>query len=268
MVELTLDKHPSQSITNSYLYRLDARAKIILVLVAMIFGFLSHSFIFQSIIIVACFVSLIASGQNFSSIKRALSVIIVIVPLTFIYHLLFSGNTSGERLTVFGIELSKESLVLASFYTVRLIQFITLTLFLLSTSSPVDLTEGVVKFLRPLQRLGVPINDFGLILYISLRFIPIMHEEFQTIRNAQMLRGVIFTGSLFHRIGMTSHLLLPVLMTAVDRADALADALYARGYRSDKPRTLYTYSRFGKQESALTIAGVVGITVFYMVILL
>jgi len=46
----------------------------------------------------------------------------------------------------------------------------------------------------------VPVNDIAMIVFIALRFIPILYDEFAAIRNAQIMRGVDFTGSFVSRV--------------------------------------------------------------------
>ena len=94
----------------------------------------------------------------------------------------------------------------------------------------------------------MPVDDLGLILFIALRFIPILYQEFTAIKQAQMIRGVSFTGSLVDRIRKTTSILIPVFVAAINRADDLALAMEARGYRSGCPRTFYTRAMFGKRE--------------------
>ena len=68
------------------------------------------------------------------------------------------------------------------------------------TNSPSELGDAMTRMLGPLQKIRVPVYDLALILFIALRFIPILYEEFTAIKNAQIIRGVNFAGSLVSRI--------------------------------------------------------------------
>lgn len=104
---------------------------------------------------------------------------------------------------------------------------ITLTL----TTSPVALAEGIVLLLRPLRRLRMPVEEFGLMTLISLRFVPVLVQETEQLVKAQISRGADFTtGSLAARVRRLGTLLVPLVQGALRRAEGLSSALEARGY--------------------------------------
>lgn len=104
---------------------------------------------------------------------------------------------------------------------------ITLTL----TTTPVALAEGVVLLLRPLRRLRMPVEEFGLMTLVSLRFVPVLVQEAEQLIKAQISRGADFTtGSLATRVRRLGTLLVPLVQGALRRAEGLSSALEARGY--------------------------------------
>ena len=73
---------------------------------------------------------------------------------------------------------------------------------------------------------------------ISLRFIPTLMQETEKISKAQASRGVDFkTGPLKDRIQAVVPLLVPLFVSAFKRAEELAMAMEARGYRGGEGRT-------------------------------
>ena len=73
---------------------------------------------------------------------------------------------------------------------------------------------------------------------ISLRFIPTLIQETDKISKAQSSRGVDFrTGPLKERIKAIIPLLIPLFVSAFKRAEELAMAMEARGYRGGEGRT-------------------------------
>lgn len=104
---------------------------------------------------------------------------------------------------------------------------LTLTL----TTTPVALAEGIVLLLRPLRRLRIPAEEFGLMTLVSLRFIPVLIQETEQLIKAQISRGADFTsGSLATRVRRLGTLLVPLVQGALRRAEGLSSALEARGY--------------------------------------
>ena len=60
------------------------------------------------------------------------------------------------------------------------------------TTTPIELTDGIERLLRPLKRIKVPVHDIAMIMSIALRFIPILLEETDKIMKAQTARGADF----------------------------------------------------------------------------
>jgi energy-coupling factor transport system permease protein len=80
---------------------------------------------------------------------------------------------------------------------------------------------------------------------IALRFIPILTDETSRIMNAQKARGADFeTGGLLKRIKAVLPILIPLIISAVRRADELGDAMDARCYSGSTNRTKYKKLNF------------------------
>jgi len=95
----------------------------------------------------------------------------------------------------------------------------------------VALAEAIVLLLRPLRRLRLPIDEFGLLTLVALRFIPVLAQEAEQLLKAQLSRGADFSkGSLPARLRAASTLLVPLLQGAMRRAEQLGAALESRGY--------------------------------------
>ncbi len=78
-----------------------------------------------------------------------------------------------------------------------------------------------------------------MITMISLRFIPLLLEEAINLKKAQMSRGASFEGNLIKRVKKTLPLLVPLFVSSFRKADELALALEARGFRSGQRRSSY-----------------------------
>ena len=76
-----------------------------------------------------------------------------------------------------------------------------------------------------------------MIMTIAMRFIPVVSEESQRLLRAQMARGADFGGGFFSRASKFAPLVVPLFIGAFRRADELALAMEARGYRIGARRT-------------------------------
>ncbi|MEW6050083.1 MAG: energy-coupling factor transporter transmembrane component T [Candidatus Zixiibacteriota bacterium] len=239
----------------SFLHRLDARAKLLPVLAVLVLALLTTSVLFYGIVLGALITGLLLSKVGPGNLWRNFRPVLLLVLITFLYHILFSGKEGPVLFTIDTYPVTSRAMANAVFFSLRLVLFIGMAFLITLTNSPSELAETVTFLMKPLGRLGVPVNDLGLIVFIAMRFIPILYDEFVSIRNAQMMRGVNFGGSYVRRIRRTTVLLIPVFASAMNRADDLALAIEARGYHGHAPRTAYTHARFGKAEYSFMLAG-------------
>ncbi|UCE23642.1 MAG: energy-coupling factor transporter transmembrane protein EcfT [Candidatus Zixiibacteriota bacterium] len=233
---------------DSFLHRLDARAKIVPITLVLILALLTDSLIFYLTVLVSLLGGLLLSGVGKKTLTNNFKPVLVLVAITFLYHLLFSAKDTAVVAELLGIRITSGAIDMAVFYSLRLVIFISVAFLVTLTNSPSELGDAMTKMLGPLRKLRVPVYDLALILFIALRFIPILYEEFTAIKNAQIIRGVSFAGPIVNRIRKTTSIIIPVFVAAIQRADELALAIEARGYTSGYKRTFYSRSRFGPRE--------------------
>ena len=108
------------------------------------------------------------------------------------------------------------------------------------TTKPIDLTDGINSLLRPLRVLKVPVDEFSLMLSISLRFIPNLLDETQKIMDAQRARGTEFgEGNIFRQMKTLVPIFLPLFVSSLNRSEELANAMEVRGYQSGEKRSTF-----------------------------
>lgn len=251
---------------DSFYHNLDTLAKLFPIIVLLIVTILSHSMLFYAVLFTIVFTSLLFSGVEKSLILKNFRPIMIFILITSLYHLFFSGKDSDILFQIGSFKLYSGALYAASFYSLRLLLFIASAFILTLTSSPSQLGDAAAKVLKPFEIFKLPVQDLVLIIFIALRFIPILYDEFITIKNAQIIRGVDFSGSLFARTKKISAIIIPVFLAAIHRADELALALQVRGYGVNKKRTYYSAEKF-KWKDFLFLAGssVLIIGLFYFI---
>ena len=113
------------------------------------------------------------------------------------------------------------------------------------TTAPMELTGAIELLLSPLGLLKIPVGQVAMILSVAIQFVPTLFEETDMIRKAQTARGAKFDSPrLLDKAGAVAPLVVPIFLAAFKRADELALAMEARGYRTDAP------SRPGRRLSA------------------
>jgi len=155
------------------------------------------------------------------------------------------------------------------FMILRIALLISGTFMLTYTTSPIALTDGLEKLLRPLKKIKVPVHELSMMMCIALRFIPTLIEETNKIMSAQKARGADFeTGNLFSRAKALIPILVPLFISAFRRADELAVAMECRCYHGDSGRTKMKQLRYTKKDvitlllAALMLAGVITLAQF------
>jgi energy-coupling factor transport system permease protein len=102
----------------------------------------------------------------------------------------------------------------------------------------------------------------ALMMSISLRFIPTLMQETDKIMKAQIARGVEFAGGpIKERVKAVIPLLIPLFVSSFKRAEELAIAMEARGYRGGEGRTKYRQLNW-KTADSLQLLLLVILTVF------
>lgn len=103
-------------------------------------------------------------------------------------------------------------------------------------------------------------------LSIALRFVPTLMDETEKIMNAQRSRGVNFSeGTLMQRIKAVIPLLIPLFVSSFNRAEELATAMEARGYRGGEGRTKYRVQVWTKIDTiAVILFAIVTILLFVL----
>lgn len=221
---------------NSVIHQLDPRTKIISTILFISSIFLAENY--QAYSVVAAFVVMIIglAGIPTIMILRSLKPLWLIIMLTFLIHIF---TTPGTVLYILGpLTVTQEGLRQGLLMSLRLVFLIVVSSLLTFTTSPVALTDGIERLLKPFKKIGLPAHELAMMMTIALRFIPTLLEETDRIMKAQMARGADFTsGNIVRRAKNMIPLLVPLFISAFRRADELATAMEARCYRGGDHRT-------------------------------
>lgn len=238
---------------NSSIHRLDPRTKILLMLLYIVVVFLVQSL--WLFILPFAFVVLVTllSKVPVSYVLRSLK------PLRFLLLFMFFINlflTPGENvlLAFWVIRITSEALRQAVYISLRLILLVGGTSLMTLTTSPISLTDGLERLLKPFSRIGFPSHELAMMMTIALRFIPTLMEEADKIRKAQIARGADFeSGNLINRAKSMIPILVPLFVSAFRRADELAMAMESRCYHGGEGRTRMHVLRFALRDAAAAL---------------
>ena len=220
----------------SVLHRLDPRTKFMGTLGFLISVFLFHTFLGYAVA-TAFLVAMIAiSKVPVKFMFKGLKAIVMILLITVVFNIIL---TPGEVLWRFGIiKVTREGLVLAGRMAIRLVYLVIGSSIMTLTTTPNQLTDGLERLLRPLNKIRVPVHEIAMMMSIALRFIPILLEETDKIMKAQLSRGADFeSGNIFKRIKSYVPVFVPLFVSAIRRATDLAQAMDARCFDGSEGRS-------------------------------
>lgn len=254
---------------DSFIHRLDPRLKLGVLLILLVTIFFDAGFLGYAIL--GAFVTVIfyLSKLKLSYLLKSLKVMTFMMIFLLIVNL-FVIKTGHVLIDIHGFKIYDGALYQTLYIVIRLVLIISLTTVLTATTKPLDLTLGLEHLLSPFKKIGFPSSIVAMMISIALRFIPTLLEETQRIMKAQASRGVDFNeGTMKEKILSIVSLIVPLFISAFQRADELANAMESRGYHPDAPRTRYKQLKWNYYDSislGITVCVFVGILILSMVV--
>jgi len=186
----------------SFVHRMPAGVKLCVLVAAGIGSvFLDHAWQVAVALVVVGLLYL-AAGLSPTAIGRQLRPLLWIGLVTAVFHLVVNGWQ--RAVVVVGVVAA----------LVLLAGLVTLT------TRTSDLVAAVVRAARPLRLLRVDPERLGLTIAVAIRCVPVVVGLANEVRDAQRARGLTASPRAFA---------VPLLVRSLRHADALGEALAARG---------------------------------------
>ena len=128
-------------------------------------------------------------------------------------------------------------------------------------------TTNPSEFAASLNKIGVSYK-IAYSVALALRYIPDIQLEYVNISHAQQARGIEMSKkeSLGKRLKSASAILIPLILSSMDRIEVISNAMELRGFGKNKKRTWYVARPFRFADYAsmalsalLLVAAIVGI---------
>ena len=221
---------------NSLLHKMDARMKIVLLILLMISIFLCNNYASLGLVILITLVLVFVSKISFRVVLKSLKPILIIVVFTTVLNAFYG---SGEVLLQLGrIKITEGGVNNAVFMAMRIILLVIQGVMLTYTTTPTSLTDAMEALMKPLSLFKVDTHSIAMTMTIALRFIPTLSEEVDRIISAQKSRGAdIEGGGIVSRAKAIVPIIIPLFISAFGRAYELAEAMECRCYRGGEGRT-------------------------------
>ncbi|SYW10720.1 energy-coupling factor transporter transmembrane component T family protein [Oenococcus oeni] len=253
--------------TDSLLGKLDPRTKIVIDFFFVIILLFANSWLTYGILIFfvafAIYCSKIPIKVFWLGLRSILSLVILMM---LIQLLLTAPSDQSDILISFGwLRISSTGLINSIIIVLRFFLMIFMTTLLTVTTPSTSIADGISSLLKPLSKIGLDTKTFALLISMTLRFVPILSDEFSTIVDAQRSRGLsLKTGSIVKRTKTLIPMIIPLISVAFKKALTLADTMEIRGFIDAKSRTSFHQLKFQKIDLiVLIIFTVISFSIVY-----
>ena len=168
-------------------------------------------------------IPIIITGRIIKEWLKTLKGGLLLATMIFVTNLLSLYFFRGQQLTS---DMLEYSLALTFRFLIMITSF---SIFFLTTSPD--------KLSLALEKARVP-YEFNFAFITSIRFVPVIAEEAQSIMDAQKSRGLeLEKGRFLSRIRNYIPILLPLIVNSIRRSLELAEAMESRAFGASKKRT-------------------------------
>ena len=115
-------------------------------------------------------------------------------------------------------------------------------------------TTNPSEFAASLNRIGVKYT-VAYSVALALRYIPDIQREYHEISQAQQARGIEMSKkeSLSKRLKSASAILIPLILSSMDRIEVISNAMELRGFGKSKKRSWYMARRFTAADIGIMV---------------
>ena len=110
-------------------------------------------------------------------------------------------------------------------------------------------TTNPSEFAASLNRIGVSYK-ISYAVALALRYIPDIQREYRDISLAQQARGTEMSrkASLVKRLKAASSILIPLILSSMERIETISNAMELRGFGKSPKRTWYSGRKFSRMD--------------------
>lgn len=207
---------------NSFIHNLHPGAKVVIALGAILLNAMISSPLFSLMITIIFLILLVLARIDFKIFFKGYVVIIYFTIGLIISYAIFVGFSLMMMFTVW---INLTSMAMPVF-------------FLMFTSPILQTLYGLEFLMHPLNYIKLPVNAIILICTIALSFIPILVSEVQRILYAMAVRGQdIRYAPIKEKIKIAVAVLIPLLISTLNRSETLASAIAVKNYDAWSPRS-------------------------------
>lgn len=238
---------------DSFIHRLSGTTKLIIFLS---FSFLCGLSFDTRVLLFLLLLSIL--GFLLSKVKlreiRFMSTFLVIfivmnAILLFIFNPEYGPNLYGSRTVLFHIAgkyyVTLEQLFYQFNVSLKYVIGFPIAILFISTTNPSE-------FASSLSQIGIPYR-MSYSVSLALRYIPDIQQDFHEISQSQEARGVALGKDVkfVERIKNSIKILLPLVLTSLNRIDDISNSMQLRSFGKNKKRTWYMQKKMTTSDYAV-----------------
>jgi len=243
----------------SPLHRLDPRAKLLAYVMLIVAVSVTQELTGLLIGMIIAIVLLIASRTPPGYVMRAwLSALPFLLLLAVLQLFMVRPQApTSPWLNVIGLQVYGDGIYSAVKLLLRFTILIMLLTVASATLSTLETMYAIDLLLKPLHWIGLNPTPLVMVVQIMLRFLPFLALSAEKIAKSQASRGAEWDsrkGGLVARVRRVLPLIIPLFINSLQQAEMLADAMLARGFSKERPRTSLREYHFQMMDGAFLLA--------------
>ena len=226
---------------------------ILIICLIFLLIFFSHP-VFGFLLLIFVFLLYGISGVSLNVMFKRARFLVVFGIFIFLIQFLFTPGQDvfftliPKSSPIFSgaLPITTNGIILGLSMTLRFLVIVFASFWFISITNP-------NKLAYTLMQLGLPYR-YGFMIVTSLRFIPQFELDSNTVRQAQLARGIkLDKGGLKGIYNHVKYTLRPLIITALQRADTVARSMEGRGFGYKNTRTYVDEVKITKNDIMMTV---------------
>lgn len=243
----------------SFIHKLSGITKLIFFLLWSTVAMISYDIRILLVMLCGSFLIFKISKIRFKEISFIFWLIIIFLALNTITIYIFSPREGvhlygSSHVLLKGIgryNLTEEQLFYLSNIILKYLVVTPIALLFVTTTHPSE-------FASSLNKVGVSYK-IAYAVALALRYIPDIQRDFKTVSKAQQARGIDLSSKskLRKRIKNYAMILIPLILSSLDRVELIDNAMELRSFGKKNKRTWYSEKSIKKRDIAVLFVSIV-----------
>ena len=205
-------------------------------------------------VIMAVFVAVVLSAKRYFRTRGLFTKGVMGFALAIFVAQLIFNHSGDEVYSVSVLKVTTGGISSGIAIAGKFLSLIMMSWIFVATTKPSDLSSALIG-------VGVPYR-YGYLPALAMRFVPVFEIELNSVREAQVVRGLKLDRSLKGLIRSAKYTVLPMFFTAMFKVNSLAASMTGRGFGAHRQRTLLHPLRVTRWDAAFVVSTLAAVALF------